>query len=210
MPQDSGLETKTFGLKYPRVNGFISLTRDRDSGRVFPDPISGKPRVSYTVSEYDRAHTLEGVVALAKLCYAMGATEIRANFPRLQPFVRSGGSEAGTKKAKRSDTTDTGADDRAFRAWLGRVREVGNKPPVTLFSSAHQMGSCRIGRSEDDSAVDIKGKVWGCENLFVADASVFPSASGVNPMCTTMALARHIALGISQELAGIRRNPGAC
>jgi choline dehydrogenase-like flavoprotein len=199
MPQDSGLQTKIFGLKYPRVSGFISLTRDRDSGEVFPDPISGKPRVRYTISDYDRAHTLEGVVALAKLCYVMGAIEIRANFLGLEPFIRSEESEEGLWESGVA-SADTGAEDPAFLTWLDRIRKVGNKPPVTLFSSAHQMGSCRMGRSESDSVVDAKGKVWDCRNLFVADASVFPSASGVNPMCTTMAIARHIALGIGREL----------
>lgn len=38
--------------------------------------------------------------------------------------------------------------------------------------------------------VDARGGVHGVEGLIVADASVFPLASGVNPMLTIMALAR--------------------
>jgi choline dehydrogenase-like flavoprotein len=34
------------------------------------------------------------------------------------------------------------------------------------------------------------------KNLFVADASVFPTSSGVNPMLTIMAIADHVARGI--------------
>ena len=48
--------------------------------------------------------------------------------------------------------------------------------------------------------VDPKGKVWGTEGLYIADASVFPSASGVNPMVTVMAIADWIARGIAEEL----------
>lgn len=37
------------------------------------------------------------------------------------------------------------------------------------------------------------GETWEVKNLYVADASVFPTASGVNPMVTTEAVALHIA-----------------
>jgi choline dehydrogenase-like flavoprotein len=36
---------------------------------------------------------------------------------------------------------------------------------------------------------DPDGKVWGVHGLYVTDASAFPTASGVNPMLTAMALA---------------------
>jgi choline dehydrogenase-like flavoprotein len=41
--------------------------------------------------------------------------------------------------------------------------------------------------------VDCDGAVHGVRGLFVADASVFPLASGVNPMLTIMALAHRTA-----------------
>jgi len=52
----------------------------------------------------------------------------------------------------------------------------------TTFGSAHQMGTCRMGTSPRNSVVDDHGRVWGKKNLYVADASLFPSCSGVNPM----------------------------
>ena len=60
---------------------------------------------------------------------------------------------------------------------------------VALFS-AHQMSSCRIGTARAASVADPEGQVWGVRGLFVTDASAFPSAAGVNPMMTVMALAR--------------------
>jgi choline dehydrogenase-like flavoprotein len=59
---------------------------------------------------------------------------------------------------------------------------------VALFS-AHQMSSCRMGRDRASSVADPDGQVWGTRGLFITDASAFPSASGVNPMMTVMALA---------------------
>ena len=55
------------------------------------------------------------------------------------------------------------------------------------------MSSCRIGDSPRDAVADPDGQVWGLRGLYVTDASAFPSASGVNPMLTVMALARRTA-----------------
>jgi choline dehydrogenase-like flavoprotein len=50
------------------------------------------------------------------------------------------------------------------------------------------MGTARMG-APGAGAIDPEGRVYGVEGLYVADASAFPSASGVNPMLTIMALA---------------------
>ena len=42
-------------------------------------------------------------------------------------------------------------------------------------------------------AVDEDGEVWEMDNVHVIDASIFPTASGANPMMTTMALSRGLA-----------------
>lgn len=41
-------------------------------------------------------------------------------------------------------------------------------------------------------AIDENGESWDCDGLYVADASTFPTASGSNPMITTLAMARLI------------------
>lgn len=175
------------------MTGFISLARDRDSGRITVDPDTGKPRVNYSTSEFDRLNALEGVIGIAKLCYVSGATEVRPFFPLLEPFVR-----------KEKTQGEKWEDDADFVKWLDRVREVGNKPPVGTWMSAHQMGSCRMSSGPETGVVDPKGKVWGTEGLYVADASVFPSASGVNPMLTTMAIADYIGKGVVEELGKVK------
>lgn len=186
--------------KHRHMNGWIALTRDRDSGKVYPDPITGQPRIDYIASDYDRANTLLGVEALSKICYVTGATEIRPLLPGLEPFIRPA-DPLPEHALERSDAVaDPETNSPAFSAWLQRLREVDNKPPTAFWSSAHQMGTCRMSGSRDEGVVNEKGLVWGTENLYVADASIFPSASGVNPMITVMAIADWISRGVDKDL----------
>ncbi|KAH8065163.1 long-chain-alcohol oxidase [Aureococcus anophagefferens] len=66
---------------------------------------------------------------------------------------------------------------------------------TSALLSAHQMGTCRMGRSPRDSVVDAAGESWELPGLYVVDASLFPRA-GVNPMITTMALAKVVSDGL--------------
>lgn len=184
-------------LKYRHLGSWISLTRDRDTGRVYPDPRKGTPRIDYNTSDFDREHTLEGLIALAKIAYVARATEIRAHLPHLPPFIPKDG---GKRQAEHEAGKDPEFTDPDLAAWIKKLREVDNKAPTAMCMSAHQMGSCRMSANEDSGVVDMRGKVWGTKNLYVADASVFPSASGVNPMVTTMALADWISRGVATEL----------
>ena len=57
-----------------------------------------------------------------------------------------------------------------------------------------------MGTSPRTSVVDPEGQVWGTKGLYVVDASIFPSASGVNPMITNMGIADHISRNISRTM----------
>ncbi len=63
-------------------------------------------------------------------------------------------------------------------------------------ASAHPMGGCRMGDDPATSVTDAWGKVHGLDWLYVADGSLFPGSSGVNPYLTIMALADRVAEGI--------------
>lgn len=66
---------------------------------------------------------------------------------------------------------------------------------MTLFS-AHQMSSCRMGKDARTSVADSYGRVHGMENLFISDASLFPTSLGHSPQLTIMALATRNAASI--------------
>jgi choline dehydrogenase-like flavoprotein len=185
LPWFDGLQYKKFAANLGRMAGFITLTRDRDSGRVYPDPVSGHARIDYTTSAFDRKHILEGLIAAAKIAYVSGAKEFHTSYRDMRPFIRSKDSTAEAD----INATDGGINDPAFQDW---IREFRKKSPLIAeygtAASAHQMGTCRMSNSPKKGVVDPDGQVWGTEGLYVADASVFPSASGVNPMVTNMAI----------------------
>ncbi|KAK0658213.1 Long-chain-alcohol oxidase FAO2 [Lasiodiplodia hormozganensis] len=189
-PWIGGLEYKDFVPRMKHMVGYISLARDRDTGRVYPDPIDGRCRVSYPLSWFDRKSILEGVIGLAKLQYAAGASEIITTVSGCPSFKRI---ETGEEDVE-------GINNKRFQEWLKEIRRVNLPHPETLFMSAHQMGTCRMGTSPKTSVVDPEGKVWGTEGLYVADASVFPSASGVNPMVTVMGIANWLSRNISAHM----------
>lgn len=52
----------------------------------------------------------------------------------------------------------------------------------------HLMGGCAIGTDANKSVVNPDFQVHGSKNIFIADSSIFPSAPGLNPSLTVMAL----------------------
>ncbi len=137
---------------------------------------------------------------MAKICYVTGATEIHATIQGLKPFIRDPDEDTTVEEQ------DPGVTNPRFTEWLKELRRIGNKPPTGTFACAHQMGSNRMSVRPQDGVVDPKGKVWGTEDLYVSDASIFPSASGVNPMVTNMAISDWISRGISKELRSTKGN----
>lgn len=73
---------------------------------------------------------------------------------------------------------------------------------VALFS-AHVNGTCRMGRDRATSGTDPHGERHGAAGVFITDGSLLPTAPGVNPQETIMALAT-----IVSECIAARRRPG--
>jgi choline dehydrogenase-like flavoprotein len=67
------------------------------------------------------------------------------------------------------------------------------------LNMGHPSGTCRFGNDPATSVLDPNNKVWGVENLYVADASFFPSSGGANPALTVAANALRIADPIAED-----------
>ena len=152
-----------------RTAAFIAIVRDRTEGRVVVDG-AGEPVVRYRTGALERRLLTRGMVEAARVHAAAGARRIfTLHTPPLE------------------------RDSVAVEALVTEIERRGVAPNRVILFSAHQMSSCRIGRDRRGSVAAPDGQVWGVRGLYVTDASAFPSASGVNPMLTVMALARRTA-----------------
>lgn len=74
-----------------------------------------------------------------------------------------------------------------------RLRELVRDASDITLGTGHPMGGNMISADAARGVVDPQFRVYGYDNLFVCDASVFPGSTGVNPQLTVMALAHYAA-----------------
>lgn len=94
-----------------------------------------------------------------------------------------------------------GAEDARRLALLRRkMRELLRSCSYTFVSNAennehlgHACGTLRFGDDPETSVLDRHNRAHGLENLYVVDASCFPSSSGMNPSLTIAANALRVA-----------------
>ena len=64
---------------------------------------------------------------------------------------------------------------------------------IPIGGTAHQAGTCRFGTDPDTSVLNTNCKAHELDNLYVTDASFFPSIGSVNPTLTIIANALRVA-----------------
>lgn len=188
-PWRDGVSYKEHMLKMADSAVWLAIVRDHDSGRIVLGE-EGRPEVRYWPSQRDQESIIQGMEALVRAAVASGASEVWTLHQ--SPLVYK---------------VDDHHSDERLEEFLTRIRNKRvRKHDLSLFS-AHQMGSMAMGVDPKTSACNQDGQVWGVQGLYVADASVMPTCSGVNPMITTEAVAYMIANRISMGLEVERRGP---
>jgi long-chain-alcohol oxidase len=172
LPWVSSASHRALMERYSNLSLCAVLCRDSAGGRVRIDR-DGQPRLRYSMTAADERLAAEGVVAAGQVLAAAGATEVFSMHPARISF--------------RPD--QPGGHER----WAAATRGAGYRGGRTTFFSYHQMGSCRLGTDPASSAVGPDHETHEVRGLFVADGSVFPTASGVNPMLSIMGLAHRAA-----------------
>jgi len=64
---------------------------------------------------------------------------------------------------------------------------------IGLSGTAHQAGTCRFGTDPETSVLNLDCRAHEIDNLYVTDASFFPSIGAVNPTLTIIANALRVA-----------------
>lgn len=123
--------------------------------------------------------------------YGMPGTEI---VYRPHPFDMNASAftaakaKAMLKTAGATTEDDAGPDLKEFLVKTPTARQL-----------YHGTGGCRMGTDKTTSVVDETCRIHDLENLYVADGSVFPTGSGLNPTLTIQANALRVGALIAKK-----------
>lgn len=90
---------------------------------------------------------------------------------------------------------------RDVRQTLFGMGHISLTKTMPLEATAHACGTLAAGVDARNSVVDVRGRVHGMANLYVADGSVLARSSRVNPALTIYAWALRLGSHLSQEEA---------
>jgi choline dehydrogenase-like flavoprotein len=79
---------------------------------------------------------------------------------------------------------------------------------IPIGGTAHQAGTLRFGTDPSTSVLDLDCKAHELDNLYVTDASFFPSIGAVNPTLTIIANALRVADHLKTRLGGAAAGGG--
>ncbi|HEY3452412.1 MAG TPA: GMC family oxidoreductase [Myxococcales bacterium] len=157
----------------PRMASLAILIHDASSnGRIWGE-VAGRPAITYWFTRKDRELLHSGMVHIMELLRAAGA---RRFFP----------TRMSTPVVELAD--------------LDKFRK--NVPAAADLSviSYHPLGTCKMGRDPKKSVVGLDHQAHDVRRLFIVDGSTVPSALGVNPQLTIMAMATRAAERIHDTL----------
>ena len=155
----------TFGravTDWKRMSVYYAAITSEGRGRVVSVPGLRDPIVTYRLTVRDREMLRSGLARLALVMLEAGADTVFPSF-RGAPAVRR--------------RRDVAAMQQAFSAMRASVMTV------------HLCSTVPMGELTDRCGANSRGLVHGCSNVYVNDASLLPTAPGVNPQASVMAFA---------------------
>ncbi len=141
-----------------------AAVRAQGHGRV-RNGRAGRANVRFSLTRADVLKLRRGVRVMGEMMLAAGADYVRPGIHGWHERV----------------------DDRAVMARC--EQEAPLDPRAYAMAATHLFGTCRMGADPATSVVDHDFRVHDTEALYVADSSVFPTNTGVNPQTAIMALA---------------------
>jgi long-chain-alcohol oxidase len=171
-----GSELKRFMREYGHLACALTLVHDEAEERNRIVIREGKAVLDYRLSQASKVALVHAQREVGRIYFAAGAEE----------YV-----SLVSNRFSMSRPTELEANIHLGAMPSGKV----------VVSSAHPMGGCRMGTDPETSVTDAWGRVHDHPSLVVADASLFPTSSHVNPYLTIMALAERNAEGIARSLS---------
>jgi hypothetical protein len=161
--------------RYDHLMAVGVLVGTASSGRV-ARALTGGPGINFTPQPRDLATLATGLNQLADILFEAGAKRVMLN-------TWSG----------KDDFANDLADEQAAKRRRERFSEICADPDYIALGTGHPQGGNPISSTPNRGVVDNSFRVHGYRDLYVCDASVFPTSLTVNPQLTVMSLAHYAA-----------------
>lgn len=142
---------------------YYAMIKPEGFGRIIKIPFFNDPLVKFNFSDVDLRNLSKGLKKMCEMLLKAGAKNI---YPSIKDF--------GVIK---------GEED------LDRIPDILSRRKTSLMT-IHLFSSCPMGEDRAICPVDSYGKIFDHNNLYINDGSILPTATGVNPQGTIMAIAR--------------------
>ncbi len=159
--------------RYQNVATFGFMIEDTSRGMVRPG-LGGSPLITYDLNDVDTQKMARAASILCEIYLAAGAKRVAPMLPGFEE-VRT-------------------ASD------ISAMRNHRFSPSDFEITAYHPLGTARIGVDPKTSVCAPDHETHEVEGLFVADGSSVPTALGVNPQMTIMAMALRCAEAIDARL----------
>lgn len=146
--------------------GMMIVLHDKPSGTISINN-NGNAVIRYELDKEDEAKIISGLKNAARIYFAAGAKKVITN--HFEPIVLR--------------------SEKDFHL----LDKHGLRKTNILLTSAHPQGGNIMGDDPKKAVVNSNCESHHVKNLFVSDASVFPTSVGVNPQLTIMCNATRIA-----------------
>ena len=156
--------------RYPHLMAVGVLVGTERNGRVV-QALTGGSDISYVPTQGDLRKLGEGLKELGHILFAAGARRVLLN--------------------------TWGSDEIVDPDHLDRIDEIVADPSYITLGTGHPQGGNALSKDPRRGVVGPDFRVHGYGNLYVCDASVFPSSLTVNPQLTVMSLAHYAASRIT-------------
>jgi choline dehydrogenase-like flavoprotein len=152
--------------RYNRITCTGVLVGTESNAEVRRAGLTGR-EIAYVPTRGDLDKLIAGLILSGEILFAGGAKSVIPNTFEYHEFK----------------TLDE------LRGLAGLIKDSSD---ITL-GTGHPQGGNMLSANPDLGVIDPEFRVYGYQNLFVCDASVFPTSIGVNPQLTVMALANYAA-----------------
>ena len=157
--------------RYPNLMAVGVLVGTASNGTV-RRALTGGPGVVFSPEPDDLATLARGLKLLGRILFEAGARRV---------MVNTWGEDMFTSPDQ-----------------LEALDQICADPDYIALGTGHPQGGNALSRDPERGVVGPDFRVHGHSNLYVCDASVFPTSLTVNPQLTVMALAHYAAEGISE------------